>query len=57
MIDEQLTAVFRERCKMRIEVVDGFVNGVRLGRVALKIEGPSVPVGILVHDVAELVQK
>jgi len=42
---------------MGIEVVDVLVNGVRLGRVALKIECSPVPVGILVHDVAELVQE
>ena len=57
MIDEQLTAVFREGREMGIEFVDILVDRVRLCSVALKIETSPVPVGILIHDIAELVEK
>ena len=57
VIDEQLAAMFRERCEMRIQVVDILVDSVRLGGVTVEVEGSPVPVRILVHDVAKLVQE
>jgi hypothetical protein len=43
VIDEQLTAVLGEGGKVGIEIVDVLIDCVRLGRVALKVEGPPVP--------------
>ncbi len=42
---------------MGIEIVDVLIDCVRLGRVALKVEGPPVPFWILVHNIAELSRK
>ena len=49
--------MFREGREMGIELVDILVDGVRLCGVALQVEGSPVPVGILIHDVAELIQE
>jgi len=57
LVDKQLAAVFRKRGEMGIEFVNVLVGGVRLFGVALKIEGSPIPVGIVIDDVAELVEK
>ena len=57
VIDEQLAAVFREGREMGIEVVHVLVDVIRLCCVTLQVEGSPVPVGIVIDDVAELVQK
>lgn len=57
MIDKYLTAVLRERCEVRIKLVDVLVDSVRPCEVALKVESSPVPAGVLVHDVAELIQE
>jgi len=55
VIDEQLPAVFRKGCEMGVEFVNILSDLVRLGRVAFQLKGSPVPIGILVHNIAELV--
>jgi len=42
---------------MGVQLVDVFVDGVCLCRVALQVEGSPVPIGFLINDVTELIQE
>ena len=46
VIEEQLSAMFGEGSKIRIQFVNVFVNGVRFEGVAFEIEASPVPVKI-----------